>query len=55
MSSSLQTIVALAIVTIAMAYLGWNFRRKRKMPGCGSEGCGAISPELKRLQAKLKR
>jgi hypothetical protein len=55
MSSSLQFIIALALVLFAVAYLGWNFFLKRKPPGCGSAGCDAVSPEIKKLQAKLKR
>ena len=55
MSSTLQSIAALALVLLAVAYLVWNFFLKRKPPGCSSGGCGAISPELKKLQAKLKR
>jgi len=55
MSASFQTIAALALVALAVAYLAWNFLRKKKQPGCGSEGCGAVSPEIKKLQAKLKR
>lgn len=55
MSATLQTIIALAIVALAATYLAWNFLGKKKQPGCGSEGCGAVSPELKKLQAKLKR
>ena len=54
MSSSLQSLTALALVALAVAYLAGNFLRKKKQPGCGSEGCGAVSPELKKLQARLK-
>lgn len=55
MSSSLQTFVALAAVSIAVAYLLYSWLGKRKQSGCGSEGCGAVSPEVKKLQAKLKQ
>jgi len=54
MSSSLQTIAALALVALAVAYLAWSYFRKRNSPGCGAN-CGAVSPQLKKLQAKLKR
>ncbi|HVU18836.1 MAG TPA: FeoB-associated Cys-rich membrane protein [Candidatus Didemnitutus sp.] len=54
MSSTIQTVVALAIVAIAVAWLVWSALRKRKQPGCG-DSCGAVSPEVKRLQAHLKR
>ncbi len=55
MNASLQTVVALAIVAIALAALIASAFRKKKNPGCGGEGCHAVSPELKKLQAKLKR
>ncbi|MFI5335668.1 MAG: FeoB-associated Cys-rich membrane protein [Opitutales bacterium] len=54
MSSSLQTFLALAIVALAAGLLVWHFWRKRKQPGCGAD-CGAVSPELKKLQKRLKR
>jgi hypothetical protein len=54
MSSSLQTFVALAVVALAVAYLLYSWLGKRKRSGCGSDGCGAVSPEVKKLQAKLK-
>ena len=56
MSSSLQTLIALALVALAAAFLLRSWLRKKKSPGCGSTGaCGAISPEVKKLQAKLKQ
>jgi len=56
MSSSLQALIALALVAIAAAFLLRSWLRKKKSPGCGSTGaCGAISPEVKKLQAKLRR
>ncbi|HVT74160.1 MAG TPA: FeoB-associated Cys-rich membrane protein [Lacunisphaera sp.] len=54
MSSSVQTVVALAIVACAALMLVRSFLKKRKQPGCGSE-CGAISPEVRKLQARLRR
>ncbi len=54
LSSSLQTILALALVALAAVYLVWSAVKKRKQPGCGGD-CGAVSPEVKKLQAKLKR
>jgi hypothetical protein len=54
MSSTLQTVIALAVVAIAAALLVRSWLKK-KSPGCGSEACGAVSPEIKKLQAKLKR
>jgi hypothetical protein len=55
MSTSFQTIAALTIVVVAVALLLISTFRKKKNSGCGSEGCHAVSPELKKLQAKLKR
>jgi len=54
MSSSLQTLIALSIVALAALLLVRSFLNKRKSPGCGAD-CGAVSPEIKKLQAKLKR
>ena len=55
MSSSLQTIIALAIVALATGLLLRSWFSKKKSSGCGSESCSAVSPEIKKLQAKLKR
>ncbi len=55
MSSSLQTILALAIVALATTLLLRFWFGKKKSTGCGNEHCGAVSPEIKKLQAKLKR
>lgn len=54
MTSSVQTVVALAIVAVAAVWLVMRALAKRRNPGCGSD-CGAVSPEVKRLQARLKR
>ena len=56
MSATLQTVIALGIVALAATLLACSWFAKRKTPGCGSSGdCGAVSPEIKKLQAKLKR
>lgn len=55
MSATVQTIIAIAIVTIAAALLVRSWLKKKSQPGCGSEACGAVSPEIKKLQANLKR
>ena len=55
MSSSLQTIIALALVALAAALLLRSWFGKKKSSGCGSESCGAVSTEIKKLQAKLKQ
>lgn len=55
MSSSLQTVIALGIVALAAILLIRSWLKKRHQPGCGNENCSAVSPEIKKLQAKLKR
>lgn len=54
MSSLFQTIVALALVALAATLLVRSWIRKSRKPGCAGEGCGAVSPEVKKLQARLK-
>ena len=53
MSASLQTFLALGLVAVAFALLVRSFLKKRHQPGCGSN-CGAVSPEIKKLQDRLK-
>lgn len=55
MSSTLQTIIALLIVVVATGLLLRSWFGKKKSSGCGNESCSAVSPEIKKLQAKLKR
>jgi hypothetical protein len=55
MSSTFQTVIALALVALAATLLLRSWIRKGKQPGCGSEGCGAVSPEVKKLQARLRK
>ena len=54
MSSTLQTIIAFAVVALAAAFLLRSWLGKKKASGCGG-ACGAVSPEVKALQARLKR
>jgi hypothetical protein len=54
LSASLQTIIALAIVAVAATLLLRSWFGKRRKPGCGSESCGAVSPEIRKLRSKLK-
>ncbi len=54
MSPSLQTLTALGLVALATVFLLRSWLRKKKTPGCGAN-CGAVSPEIKKLQAKLRR
>jgi hypothetical protein len=55
MSSSWQTIVALVIVALAAAWLVRSAARKSRTPGCGSEGCGTISPDVRALRRKVRK
>ncbi len=56
MSSQLQTIAALAIVAITATLLARHYFKQRANPGCGSNGtCGAVSPEVKKLQTRLRK
>lgn len=54
MNSTAQSIAALAIVAAVIAWFAWRNFRKKKVSGCGSEGCSAVSPEVRKLQARLK-
>ncbi|MFZ5496408.1 MAG: hypothetical protein ACOZE5_13875 [Verrucomicrobiota bacterium] len=51
MSSSLQTLLALGLVALALAFLlrSW-FGKKKNSSACGGGACGAVSPEVKKLQ-----
>jgi hypothetical protein len=51
MNATLQTIIALAVVGLAVAGLGWRALARRGQPGCGS-GCACPTDPLK---ARLKR
>lgn len=53
MSPSLQTLIALGLVALAAAFLLRAWLGRKKSPGCGG-ACGAVSPEVKQLQARLK-
>ena len=55
MSSSLQTIIALALVALAAGLLLRSWFGKKKSSGCGHESCGAVSPEIKKLQKLVGR
>jgi len=50
-----QTIAALVIVALVAAWLLWRALFRRGAGGCGGGECHAISPEVKKLQARLKR
>ena len=53
MSPALQSIFALAIVALAATWLVRRSLAKKKNCGCGDD-CGAVSPELRKLQARIK-
>jgi len=54
MSSELQTMLALTLVALAAAWLlrGWFGQRKESSRCEGN--CSAVSPEVKKLRARLK-
>jgi hypothetical protein len=54
MSSQIQTLIALGLVALAAVFLLRSWFRKKKSPGCGSD-CGAVSPEVKKLQKLVGR
>jgi hypothetical protein len=53
MSPAAQTLVALGIVAVAAGLLVRAWFRKRRQPGCGGD-CGAVSPEIRRLQDRIR-
>ena len=54
MSPTLQSILALAIVALAVIWLVRRALAKRKNPGCGGD-CGCPSSEVKAAAAKILR
>ena len=53
--SLLTLLIVAALALAAVAYLLWTWFGPKKKSGCGSTGaCGAVSPEVKKLQARLK-
>ena len=53
MSSELQTIAALGLVALAAAYLLRTWFGPKKQSGCAGS-CGAVSPEVRKLQRQLR-
>jgi hypothetical protein len=45
----------LAIVALAAGWLLWRAFRRDNSGGCGGGECSAVSPEVKKLKAKMKR
>jgi hypothetical protein len=54
MSPTLQTILALAVVVLAAAWLVRRSLAQRKHPGCGGD-CGCPATEVKARAAKIGR
>lgn len=54
MTPNIQTIAALLIVALVVAAFVVRGIIQRRNPGCGGGECGAISPEMRKLQARLK-
>lgn len=54
MSAPLQTIIALAIVALAVTLLLRAWLKKKPSAGCGSGSCSAVSPEIKKLRSRIK-
>jgi hypothetical protein len=55
MTPEVQTLIALTVVALVAVWLVRRAFRKERPPGCGGGACGAVSPEVKKLQARLKR
>lgn len=54
--AALQTWAALGVVAITAVWLVIRlFAKSRGSSGCGSGGCGAVSPDARKLQAHLKK
>lgn len=47
MNETLQTIIALAVVVLAVAWLGWRAFAQGGAPGCGSSGCAGTTNRRK--------
>lgn len=55
MTADFQTISALAIVALAVAWFLWRaFGKRKHSSGCASDHCSAVSREVRNLQARLK-
>lgn len=55
MSPNLQTVLALAVVAAVIGAFAYRAFRRRSRAGCGSEGCSAVSGDVRKLQAHLRR
>jgi hypothetical protein len=52
MNATLQSIIALTAVVVAVAWLGWRAFAHRGQPGCGASDCACATDKLK---VQLKR
>ncbi|MCC6414615.1 MAG: hypothetical protein IT582_01730 [Opitutaceae bacterium] len=55
MSPAVQTLLSLVVVGITAIWLVRRAFRKDHTKGCGGGECGALSPEVKKLQRQLRR
>jgi len=55
MTPEVQTLIALSVVALVAVWLVRRAFRKDRSHGCGGGACGAVSPEVRKLQAGLKR
>jgi hypothetical protein len=55
MTPDQQSIAALTIVALTAGWLVWRAFRGHGSGGCGNEECHAVSPEVKKLQRRLRR
>jgi hypothetical protein len=54
MKADFQSIAALVVVALTVTWFIVRAVAKRRNPGCGDD-CGAVSPQVRALQARLKR
>ena len=53
MNATLQSIIALTAVAVAVAWLGWRAFGHRGQPGCGASGCACATDRLKIVPHRL--
>lgn len=55
MSAEIQSILALAVVALTACWLVRRALRHDPNRGCGGGSCPALSPEVKKLRARVRR
>lgn len=55
MPAEIQTLLALAVVALTAVWLVRRALRHDPNRGCGGGTCSALSPEVKKLRARVKR